>query len=232
LVIHLAAVTGRAPRSSYWKTNVEGTRVLLAAAKDGGVRRFVLVSTVAVRFPEPRYWYAQSKAEAERLVQQSGLPFVIVRPTMVGGRGSPVLRGLERLAGLPVIPAPAGARALVQPILVDDLAEMIGDLVTTERYDGGTLELGGREAVSLEELLQRIRTRRRGRRAPVLPLPAGALRVLLSALEGLWWRLPPLTVGQLASFRFDGTAMHNPFWEARRAALAGLDTILDRSLDP
>jgi NADH dehydrogenase len=230
VVLHLAALTGKAPRQDYWSVNVEGSRILLEAAQRAGVRRVILTSTIAVRFPEPRYWYAQSKAEAERLVKKSGMAFVVVRPTMVGGRGSPVLQGLARLADLPLIPVPGGGQVRVQPILVNDLAEMMVALVETEQFDGQVLEVGGREAVPLRELLERIRLRRRGRRAPLLPLPAGILRLGLDALERLSWRLPPLTVGQLATFRFDGTAVPNPFWEARRAGLAGLDAIVEQSV--
>lgn len=230
VVVHLAAVTGKARPSEYARVNVEGTRFLLAAARDARCR-FVLASTIAVRFPETMWYpYARSKREAERLVAGSGLSYAILRPTMVAGPGSPVFRGLARIARLPLIPAFGGAPALVQPILADDLAELVADLVESAAFDGRTLEFGGPETMSLRNLLDLIHRRISGRPGRFLHLPLGPVLPVLAALEAISWRLPPLTVGQMATFRFDGVAEANPLWERRRDRLAGIEEMLTASL--
>ena len=124
VVVHLAAATGKVPPAEYARTNVEGTGSILRAANRAGVPRVLFISTIAVKFSDTsRYFYAESKAKAERLVASSGLRYTIVRPTMVGGAGSPVITGLARLAGLPLIPVFGGASCRVQPIARDDLAQ-------------------------------------------------------------------------------------------------------------
>ena len=67
-VIHLAATTGKASPYEHELTNVEGTRRLLEAAKAAGVQRFVYISTIAVTFPDQRWYpYAQTKKSGGKL---------------------------------------------------------------------------------------------------------------------------------------------------------------------
>ena len=100
-VVHLAAVTGKARPSEYFRVNGEGTRVLIETARDAGAARFLLVSSIAVKFTDKqRYFYAQSKRIAEEVVMHADIPWTILRPTMIFGPGSPVLASLARLAAL------------------------------------------------------------------------------------------------------------------------------------
>lgn len=230
-VIHLAAVTGKAHPRDYVRANVDGTRALLDAVRAAGRPRFIFISSIAVTFPDTRgYFYAQSKAAAERLVEESGLTYTILRPTMVGGYGSPVFSGLARLAGLPVIPAFNGARARVQPIHVRDLAEMMVDVAVSGNHAGQVLEFGGRDILTLRELLVRIRDRMRRGPAKLIDVPVTPLLPALALAERVALSVVPFTVGQLATFRFDGVAKPNALWHSRAERFVGIDTILAESL--
>jgi nucleoside-diphosphate-sugar epimerase len=103
-VIHLAAeIASQRDARKVWEVNVEGTRRLLEAClsnrdlPDGGPR-FVLASTVvtgeahgAVLEPDKplpvETPYGKSKQEAEKLVLESGLDAVVVRPSHIYGPG-------------------------------------------------------------------------------------------------------------------------------------------------
>ena len=92
IVIHLAALTGKAPREEYFRINSEGTRVLTEQCRNRGIIRIVFISSIAAAFKNIEgYHYAESKIEAERIVKRSGVPFTILRPTIVTGEGSPIL---------------------------------------------------------------------------------------------------------------------------------------------
>lgn len=109
-VIHAAASTAEwGPYASFHAANVVGTEHVLAAARAGGVRRFVHVSTEAVlldgspivmadeRRPLPPRTlgaYPQTKALAERAALAANAPgfeVVVVRPRFVWGRGDTTL---------------------------------------------------------------------------------------------------------------------------------------------
>jgi nucleoside-diphosphate-sugar epimerase len=103
-VIHLAAeIASQRDARKVWEVNVEGTRRLLEACLSGDRvagrgPRFVLASTVVTgdahgRLLEPgdplpvETPYGESKQEAEKLVRESALDAVIVRPSHVYGPG-------------------------------------------------------------------------------------------------------------------------------------------------
>jgi nucleoside-diphosphate-sugar epimerase len=105
-VVHCGAlVSDWATKNEIKKINVDGTRLLLDAAADADVRRFVHLSTTDVygypgghaidesyRAGRFRNWYAQTKLEAEaevrRAERERALEAVILRPATVYGPGS------------------------------------------------------------------------------------------------------------------------------------------------
>jgi NADH dehydrogenase len=113
---------------------------------------------------------------------------------------------LEALASAPIVPLFGNGRTRVQPIDVTDLAARIVEIVETDRFRNETLELGGPEVLTLRELLDRMHRRARGGPARFLPIPLGFVVPLLGAAESVLYGALPITVGQLATFRFDGVA--------------------------
>src|SRR5205085_927642 len=113
---------GSEAQERFERGNVTGTLAMLAAATAGGVRRFVHVSSLAVREPNLSL-YGASKARSEELVESSGLDWAIVRPPAVYGPGDKETLELFKMAkrGQIYLP-PAGKLSLIH---VDDLAELL-----------------------------------------------------------------------------------------------------------
>ena len=225
-VLHLAAVTGKAPSRDYARVIHEGTRQLVIACEDSGVSRFVFVSTIAVGFPDRRYYpYAEAKARAERTVRDSSTDWLIVRPTMVFGEGSPVLRGLGTLAGAPVGLIPGSGSAMAQPIDRDDLALILSSLVS-ETPGREIIEVGGPDQLTVLDLMRKIRVELRGRPSPMVHLPLQPMRRVLAVLEPALLPVLPLTDGQLAAFANDGVARRHPRTDPFQGSLKGVDAML------
>jgi nucleoside-diphosphate-sugar epimerase len=102
-IVHCAGSVDYADAQQLFAANVELTRSWLAAARTHGVDRFVHISTAfsagsnghaLIReslHPDPQSEptvYTRTKREAERLVAQSGIPFLIVRPSILIGDSS------------------------------------------------------------------------------------------------------------------------------------------------
>lgn len=225
-VVHLAAVTGKAPPEDYFRVNVEGTRALVEFCRKTGVKRFLSVSSIAVRFPDKtRYYYAQSKEQSEEIVRSSGLRYAILRPTIILGPVSSTWEGISKLAQLPVIPIFGDGKTPIQPIWVDDLVDFIGSVLEKDLFNGEAFDVGGPEIISMEEFLKKIHILRNAA-ARTVHLPLALLIPLLSALEELFYSLLPLAVGQLSSFRCDGTTAPNRLYEERRAQLKPINEVL------
>ncbi|MGH7820003.1 MAG: NAD-dependent epimerase/dehydratase family protein [Candidatus Binatia bacterium] len=215
IVVHLAAATAKARREEHFAVNAEGTRALLEQCRRSGTKRLLHVSTIAVRFADKSsYPYAQSKELAERAVQTSGLRHVIVRPTIVIGKGGGAWRGISTLARSPVLVVFGDGTARVQPIHVDDLVRCLLHVVSEGRFADEVLELGGPEEATFEGFLKDVHRALRGREPRrALRLPVGPLMKVLAALERPFAPLLPITAGQLAAFCNDTTARPNPIFE-------------------
>jgi nucleoside-diphosphate-sugar epimerase len=122
VLIHVAGVINARDAAGFAAGNVAGTRAIVEAAAAAGPRRFVHVSSLAAR--EPRLsLYGASKAEAEALVERSGLDWAIVRPPAVYGPGDREILELFRMAKRGFVVVPAGGRLSL--IHVDDLAALL-----------------------------------------------------------------------------------------------------------
>jgi nucleoside-diphosphate-sugar epimerase len=226
-VVHLAAATGSASESELVRVNVQGTERLLAACKAQQVRRFVYMSSIAAGYPElADYPYGRTKLEAERLVTASGLAYVILRPTIVLGAGSPIWQTLRKLACLPVVPLFGGGRARVQPVDVTDVARAVELLVGGYESDGAVIPIGGPEALSFAQFLQRIRTACGLRPAPQLPVPMWPVRTLIRIARAVLGERFPISAGQLSPFVQDGTAAPNELLRQLQPSMLPLDTLL------
>jgi len=226
-VIHMAAATGKATREEHFQASLEATRRLVHACYAAGVERMLYVSSIAARFPnQTRYWYAQAKRRTELYLSGSRLQFTIVRPTMIFGNDSPVLAGLARLAALPVIPVLGDGRTPVQPVAVEDAARVVAALAGQGDFCGETMELGGPEALPIEELLKKMARRLRAGEPRVIRLPFGLVIPPLTVLEMLINRALPVTVGQLAAFRNSGAAERHPSLATHTAKMKSLEEML------
>lgn len=230
-VLHLAAATGKARPETYVATNVTGTRELLAQSARCGVRNFLFVSTIAARFKDiTHYPYAQSKRDAEVAVAEGGLPFVIVRPTIVAGPAGGAWKGLLRLARLPLTPLFGTGKAQAQPIWVDDLTEGLLAVIRERTFRNETLELGGPEVVSIEELLRRLRLATGRRAGNLLRLPLGLLRKALARAERWLGPVLPLTAGQLSTFAEDSTVEPNALFARLAPCMKTVDQMISLAI--
>ena len=148
-VVHAAGrVDGHASYAAMFAANVEATANVARWARKQGVRHFVHFSSVAVYGPltlgegrderTPRLGlrlglpYMRTKALAERLVEQSGVPYTLVRSPVVIGAGDTVIsRGFRDALlgrGLPLLPG-ASLKRRVSLAFVEGLAEVVRRLL-------------------------------------------------------------------------------------------------------
>jgi len=190
VVVHLVAIRqGR--REQFRRIMVEGTRDLLAAARDGGVRRFVHMSALGTsEETKDAVPYYGAKWETEQQVQGSTLPYVIFRPSFVFGPDGGILPTFVKLARLtPVTPVIGSGRQRIQPIWADDVAKYFAAAVERDDVAGRSFELGGPDVVSWNEFWERLK-RVRSIRRPSLHIPVGLMRINALLTERLPGNIP------------------------------------------
>ena len=127
-VIHCAGATRGNSLDDFLEVNLRGTENLLnAARKITPAPRFLLISSVAARYPGYS-WYARSKAMAEELLMTddySALSRTIYRPTAVYGPGDREMRPLFRLMRRGFLAGAGTPGARISLIHVADLVNAI-----------------------------------------------------------------------------------------------------------
>lgn len=205
-VIHLAAKVAPVGRlDEFERVNIEGTRNVIRAARNGGATRVVHVSTPSVAHSgsalvgvgsapaDPsttRGHYATSKAKAELLALDAAsadLAVVAIRPHLVWGPGDTQL--VERI----VVKQRSGrlailgsGLALIDSIYVSNAADaLVAALERAPHISGRALVISNGEPRTVRELLERILN------SAGLDLPSRTVSPKLAfrigqALEQLW----------------------------------------------
>ena len=180
-------------RDSLGRVHRDAPAALWRACEEAGVRRVVQVSAIGVDRGGATT-FSRSKQAGDAALEQSGLDWVILRPSVVVGRaaygGSALFRALAALPVLPRIPD-AG---LVDVVQLDDVAETVAVMLRPDAPARVALELAGPERLAFPQIVAAYRNwlgwpPARGIRVPAFLLAIAWRLDDLAAWFG--WR-PPL----------------------------------------
>ena len=196
-VIHLVAIIAEPRPEPFERIMKQGTRDLVAAAEKEGVTRFVLMSALGTdERSKDLVPYYGAKWEMEQTVEASGLDHVVFRPSFIFGKDGGILPLFIRQVRLaPVTPVAGNGERRLQPIWVDDVAQFFARALDDEAAGGRTFDLGGRDEITWNDLLRRLRRMLGVRRRPLVHIPIGVMRAGASVVERL--PNPPVTRDQL-----------------------------------
>lgn len=200
-VVHLVAIIRESGSQTFEAVIRQGTERLVEAAKVAGVKKFVYVSAIGAQ-DDPYYPYLHAKWAAERAVALSGLKYTILRPSIIFGEGDEFINALAGLVRYnPVVPVAGDGKAKFQPLRVEDLVTCIVACLDEEAHGGQTLEVGGPEHLTYEEMLDIVKEAL-GKSRVKVHVPLAVMRPLAQMME---WVLPkpPVTRDQLKMLALD-----------------------------
>lgn len=174
LVIHLAAVIHGSEKEMK-AANVEGVRNLVHACKKNRIKKIVFLSSMSVRRPYLDD-YAKTKLEGERIILDSGLDCIILRPTMIfGGEGGSFSGIVRTLNSVPFfIPVFGSGRYTLAPVHAEDVARAVVIAAGKGRIKG-IYEIGG-ERISFNEFVEVVKLKY-GIHKVVIHIPIFAARI-------------------------------------------------------
>jgi uncharacterized protein YbjT (DUF2867 family) len=189
-VVHLVAIRQGKPEA-FQRIMIDGTRNLIAAARDAGVGRFVLMSALGTtEETKDVVPYYGAKWQMEQDVKAAGTPYVIFRPSFVFAKDGGILPTFAKLARLaPVTPIIGSGNQRIQPIWADDVGAYFTKSVELDTAIGHTFEIGGPDAVSWNEFWERLK-KIRGIKRPSMHMPIGLMKVNALITERLPGNIP------------------------------------------
>ncbi len=210
-IVHLVGIIQEgAGAQTFRRLHVDGTGNVIDAARTAGFEGRIVYMSALGSAPDALSEYSRTKFEAEQVVQKSGLPYTIFRPSLViGADGEFVAQmgDLVKHGGLPVhvpfpfIPVPGDGLNKFQPIWIEDLCGCVTQSLANPATDYQNYEVGGATQVTFNDLLagfaQSLHVSK-----PLLHAPVPVLNVVATVLEALMPK-PPITRDQLLNLGRD-----------------------------
>ena len=191
-ILHLAGIAhapGQLPDEVYTNINTRAVGELANAAH-GRVERLVLMSSVRAQAglsaghvitetgpAKPTDAYGRSKLEAERLVAESGVPFTVLRPAVVYGRGvKGNIASLATLAQTPM-PLPFGGLDNRRSLLaLENLAAAIELALISPKAEGEIFLVADTDPISVADMVAAMREGL-GRAPHLIRVPPGGVKL-------------------------------------------------------
>ncbi len=212
--INLVGIIREVPRDgvTFQRLHVDATRTLVQACEVVGVSRFLQMSALNVR-PVGVAAYQTSKFEAEQAVRRSSLDWTILRPGLIFGKGSEIVRlaqGWSTGHTPPFVFLPYFSGAVedqsvpmgsvkrteprVAPIRVEDVCEAFANALSSEAAVGEVYNLVGSDTLTWPEMLTHMKENIPGALPGLVPfgVPAeiAAVKAVVASHLGLGQFLP------------------------------------------
>lgn len=209
-VVHLVGIIIEKKGATFEIIHAHGTRNLVAASKEAGVRRFIYISALGAR-ENARSRYHLTKWEAEQAVIKSGMEYVIFRPSIMIGEGGEFITMLSKIVRqAPVVPIIDG-KSRVQPIYVQNTIDCIIKSLIEPRIKNRIFEIAGPNQITYRELfitLMDVLTIKK----PAFEIPIWVMWPAAYIFERLIEK-PPITIQQLIMLQEDNICDINEMQE-------------------
>lgn len=181
-VVYLVGVLHESGKRTFEALHVEAAARVARAATAEGVTRLVHVSALGADLHSESAYFA-SKAQGEAAVRAEFAEAVVLRPSLVFGKGDSFLNRFADLAAkAPALPLIGGGETRLQPVYVGDVAQAIATAARLPQAAGQTYELGGPAVWSMKDVLGYI-VRETGHDRQLAPLPFFAAKALGGLLQ-------------------------------------------------
>ena len=188
---------------TFHKVHVDFVEQIVNGSLKTGVRKIIHVSALGADI-NSKSMYAKTKAMGESLIINSGIDYLILRPSIVLGKGQKLFEDLKKFSRMtPVIFAPKGK---VQPVHVEDIVDLIRKGVEDEKLKNLIVELCGNRIVSYKELFE-FALSYIGKKRIVIQMPSSFFWLMLPVFR--LFPEPPVTEDQLYLLEKDNVCTGN-----------------------
>ena len=210
-VIMLQAQIGALEEEPFTRNNVTSTERVIDACRQHAVPYIIHISSSVVESVANDF-YTNSKKAQEKLINDCGIPHVILRPTlMFGWFDRKHLGWLSRfMRKSPLFPIPGNGRYMRQPLYVKDFCNIIISCLQRSP-DNATFNITGKEKIDYVDIIRTIKK--------VLKLKTWIVHIpyrlfwLLLWVYALFDRDPPFTTQQLSALVAHDEFELIPWWE-------------------
>lgn len=168
VIVHSAG-TAKPDRSM--EVNYHLTEKLIGLC--GREQKFIYISSFNASFGSGSN-YTVSKQMAEKAVAESGMDYLIFRPTLLYNEKGEVymLKLIRKIIKLPFAPQIGNGEYFLQPLFTKDLAKIIS--ISLGNINNRVISVAGKDAITTKELTRLIMQNTKNK--PILPIPISLLK--------------------------------------------------------
>jgi uncharacterized protein YbjT (DUF2867 family) len=155
-VINAVGILRETDAATFAALHIAAPGALFRACVQAGIKKIIQISALGADALAASA-YHRSKKQADDELAALPLQWVIVQPSLVFGVSGASTTLLTTLAALPLVPVPGNGAQCVQPVHIDDLAEMIVRLLETGNFDHQRIAAVGPRPLTLREYLRALR---------------------------------------------------------------------------
>lgn len=195
VVVMLQAQIGDLSPEPFVRNNITSTQLILDVIKKHKVPYTVHISSSVVKSVAKDH-YTTSKTEQEKIVLESGINCVVLRPTlMFGWFDRKHLGWLKRfMEKVPVFPIPGNGKYMRQPLYAGDFSSIIVSCIE-KRISGKVFNISGLERVDYIDIIREIK-KATAAKALIVKIPYSLFYFLLK-IWAFFDKEPPFTADQL-----------------------------------
>lgn len=201
-VINLIGILFEKGKRTFEKLHAELPKSIGELCKKYKVKKLVHLSALGIDKAKTSK-YAQSKLKGEKNIKSAFPDVTILRPSVIFGPEDNFTNLFNWMSKIsPFLPLIDGGKTVFQPVYVGDVAKVVKEAITSKKneFEGKTLELGGPEQLSFEQILHTIQEIT-GRKRIMLPTPFSIAKAQAFFCE--FAPTPLLTRDQVELLKYD-----------------------------
>ncbi len=190
VVFHLAGGENEGSRANLQAVDIDGTRNLSEAAADASIERIFYISHLGADRASG-YPVLKAKGIAEEHLRKSGVPYTILRGSILFGPQDTFTTGLAMLLAIApgFLPLPGKGETIIQPLWIEDLTTCLVWALDEPATINQTYDIGGSEYLSLHQVVEEVMEVTRTRRL-LVSWPTPWLRAMTVIMESMFPRFP------------------------------------------
>jgi uncharacterized protein YbjT (DUF2867 family) len=227
-VVNCVGILFESGRNTFDAIQDFGARAVAESARDAGAK-LTHISAIGADVKSGSS-YARSKGRAEESVLSLVPDAVILRPSIVFGPDDNFFNKFASMARqFPALPLIGGGKTKLQPVYVEDVAEVVGRSVDGTLKAGTIYELGGAEVLSFKDCLETV-MRVTNRERALISLPFGIASMIGSIASLVPFVAPPITADQVEMLKTDNVVSDAATKEGRTLAGLGIRPVIAGSI--
>lgn len=167
------------PQEKLKKINIDLLKEISTYLKSQ--QKIIFISSVAIEFNNS--YYSMTKREGEEIIKEKFKNFLILRPSMLYGKGDK--KNLEKIKNIiqyiPIIPILSPDYS-IQPLFVDDLAEVAFHAIDSNLFPNKAYALSGPKQIPTRTIIEMI-CKKGNLRRRFLPIPLGTIQAIFRFMQ-------------------------------------------------